>query len=1029
LRSIRFDFTKGINNVLDPRILGKGYAVVVDNADVSGFALKSYRAPVFRNEVPTGTINVFEYRGKWYYASNHRDWTAEFVGNQERVYYKEKGNVSTILGGYEEGAHHIERVTSKPPMKIVDGVEAQLGTIRPITTLKVEDTVSVVPKGVTVTALDGVGSLPEGSATYRVGFRTADGLLPTSAPITIATAANSGALVQWGSTRIDGVTKIVIYGRESGNEQILEELNPNSTEFRDDGSLGPFGQYASELDGEDLYYYFYTFQRTVGGHLDESGPSPIFGPLQTSNARQITRFYRFEGGFTGGITIDEAVVTKTVTDLEIVGYLNRQAGGKTVFTTATSHGLSSGDQIGIITKHTGIDSATKDHVYTVTAYSEALATPVITSVTEVSDIDPDRSWTVGTVLNIKVTAFRGAGWGITEAQEDILENVGSPIQGGSPAETSPSTVSTLTCAGGTWPIVKWTCDTKADGFHVYINDKWVQTISGEVFYANLIKSASTPDATRPIPDGDYTNDLAFSITTDSGLIFDDELAGESPEGYGSIATTIETKLTLQDHGLEKDDLISIESGYVELSGLYQVSRLDEMNPDDFYLEVLTESDDATAGKQILIAGSQFDHVNKWSIYVARGSSGGVFLLQGTYPITQTEVTDSKPVSALGASCPSYYTTSTAGGDSIVEFSPPPASLEKITTHNSGLWGIDGNRVCWTPINRPDAWTFYRDFPSRPLNLISYAGALIVFCTDGVWRFDGFDPANVTCSKTLARDGCIAPYSVQNTAAGIVYLAERGLMAFRAETNNSVPISDGRVEPSIFSAYSTSGADEVWPVWWIPTRQCSFWAKLTNGLPTATSDLVERSMSDVLPQRSVLEDIRSFYWRGKYYLYFIGDYFGRHGTITVDCTKEGYPISTLGLRPIASHVTDRGKAYLLMVQPVAPSYSISVTPEFCYNDADLEFNVSITRSDGYEDAITLTLPSMPIPIEGEVTYTVNGVEVQNEDLDEGFYYVLESAPDDFTISLHNMNVSPYWNGVYIQGSDGIISNLFYVFVAP
>lgn len=252
-RSFKVDITKGISAVVDPRLLGAGYSVFLDNADLSTFAPSSCRAPVFRMEIPDGTVHVFEYRGKWHFSNEHRQWAAEYIGKQERLYYTESGHIA--------GA-------GKPAMKIIDGVEARLGIPRPACAVTVSTDVVAAPAGFTVTVGPLGSSLPDGSVTYRLGYRTRDGLIPAGEAVTIVLTKGQTAILRWGSTTLEGVTAIVIYGRTSGKEQILDEVTPDVVQFVDDGSLSPHGEYASNLDATDVFYYFHTLLRKVNGHLD-----------------------------------------------------------------------------------------------------------------------------------------------------------------------------------------------------------------------------------------------------------------------------------------------------------------------------------------------------------------------------------------------------------------------------------------------------------------------------------------------------------------------------------------------------------------------------------------------------------------------------------------------------------------------------------------------------------------------------------------------------------------------------------------
>lgn len=396
--------------------------------------------------------------------------------------------------------------------------------------------------------------------------------------------------------------------------------------------------------------------------------------------------------------------------------------------------------------------------------------------------------------------------------------------------------------------------------------------------------------------------------------------------WGVMATTVETKIGHIAHGLTKGSLLYF-SGYAEISGSFVVSRIG--NADEFYLDVLTTANDTTSlTRTYQEANPAFQFIDKWALYVQRGATGGIPLQQGIYPIGQTEVIDFKPVQALSVTCDSSYLVITPEGDVRVEFEPAPLGAHYPTLHNEIMWMIVDNTVIWSPVNRPDAYpkAYRRNFPVRPVAITPYAGAMIVLLPDGIGRFDGTDPSNISFSMTDVKDGCTAPNSVQHTAAGLMYLSPRGLMSFQAGLNSAIPITDGKVEPSIFQGASSSSLT-AWPTWWIPTRSSAAWAKCTRGLPPADGAQRERLIDETLPQDGIQEDIRSFYWRGCYYLYFTGSSYGNHGTIVVDTTRKnesGYPVFHMGIRPTHAHVTDLDKAFVLLGYVPYPVTTVTIT---------------------------------------------------------------------------------------------------------
>lgn len=893
MRNYRVDFTKGMSAVVDPRLLGDGYAVFTDSVDLSAFAASSYRAPVFRMDAPSGTVHAFEYRGKWHFSSEHRHWDAEFIGKQERLYYTESG--------YVPGA-------GKPAMKVIDGVEARLGTPRPAAALVVSPDVLASPAGFTAEVYGVGSSFGDESLTYRLGYRTVDGLIPAGEAITVVVAKGQTVVLRWGATTLAGVTGIVIYGRTSGKEQIIDEVGPDVMTFVDDGSLAPHGEYASNLDSTDVYFYFHTFLRNVNGHIDESGPSPLSPRIDQGKVIKITRNPDLEGLFDGSTSVANAPAYKTPVTNTICGTAFREIGSKRIITTVTDHGLTAGQEVGIIPGGVSIDPETAKHVYSASIFTSDLPEPTISAFGPGSTTAP--VFAPGTLLRARITAFRGADW------SKIVPGIG----GGVPAESLPSAEVqwTTTAAKG---LIQWSYPTAdADGFHVYINDLWVATIPPGTLFYEFDSVPVHPD--RPIPTVNRSRSRAFYFDDDSSLLWDSGWAVTFGL-YGVMAGVIETKIVQNGHGLKVGTLVGF-SGYKEINGNHSVSRVGNAN--EFYIKVLTRDDDTlSTTRTYKVANQAYQFVDKWALYVQRGATGGVALQQGVYPISQTEVIDYKPVQGLSVTCDSSYLAATSEGDVVIEFDPPPLGMKCPTLHNEILWGIVDNAVVWSPVNRPDAFpkAYRRNFPVPPTAISPYGGAMIVLLPTGIGRFDGTDPANLSFTMTDVSDGCSDPNTVQHTAAGLMYLSPRGLMSFQAGLNSSIPITDGKLEASIFSAASST-ASSRWPTWWIPPRLTAAWAKCTRDLPTADGRQRERMLDDTLPMRGVNEDIRSFYWRGKYYLYFTGDFFGRHGTIMVDTTRRnesGYPIFHVGLRPEHVHVTKRDEAFLLLRQPNGASMSI------------------------------------------------------------------------------------------------------------
>ena len=892
----RFDFTKGISAVVDPALMRDGFAAVVDNIDLSAIAAQSMRAPVFRMDPPAGTKDCFEYRGKWHFTTGRREWLADFVGRQERLYYKD----------VEPG------VTDHRPRKVIDAMEALLGLQCPPVPPMVAENGYLSPKDVEATVLPDGGSLPAGQVTYRLGLRTELGLIPASAPVTVKVAENGRVSLKFSRVTYDKATKIVVYGRKSGEEQILEELNPTVTEWLDDGSLTPAGQFAKTLDESTVFHYFFTYVRDTNGHQDESGPSPIFGPLVTPQARVITRSVFFEGLFDNGTTWGSGEISTTATPVTtaIVGQ-KIQNDFKTTIVTQAAHGRISGDQVGIVHAHTGEAPTIRDQVYFVTVPMATLAKPVLTAFTMAGaeDVWEGTAWPHDVDLRVGVVAFRGAEW------EDV--------EGGAPAETDLQLADTLTLVTSDirGVVVRWSYPTGGhDGFHVYLNGFYIATVPKSQLYYCF--GQVTPNATRPAPIVNSTVSRVLILPTDAKSIGWDESAAITAGRWGGVCVdprTAVTMLAAKGYVPCEGDLLFFSTNTPELGGFTEVK---DPSTSSWYIPILTESNHTLGvGQTLQVAGDHARFIKEWNLYVMRGDTGE-FLLQGAYPLTQTEIIDATPVEELNKTCQSFYTeTGAYGNPVIVSFASSPPDIRGLTLHQSMLWGIVDRTVRWTPINRPDAWpdAYQRTFEYEPLFLAPYAGTLLVMCTDGIYRLDGADPNSISRSKTLAEDGLIAPYSVQPSPAGLIYLSRRGLMAYRGDMNTSIPISEGKVPAEFFLAGSGAPDDPAFPFWAIPTRHGAAWAHLTKDYPAADPGRKERILSDVLPMDWQTHSIRSFVWRGKYHLYYAdldgaASAYRYHGMVVVDCTREGYPITLSGLRPISAHVTERERAFLLFRDP-------------------------------------------------------------------------------------------------------------------
>mgnify|MGYP000913454116 CR=1 FL=1 len=280
--------------------------------------------------------------------------------------------------------------------------------------------------------------------------------------------------------------------------------------------------------------------------------------------------------------------------------------------------------------------------------------------------------------------------------------------------------------------------------------------------------------------------------------------------------------------------------------------------------------------------------------------------------------DNAPASSLGQVLPSSYTEN--GVD--VLFDVPPLGLEMPTLHGGMLFGIDGHKVRWTPINQHDAWpdNFYFLFQDKPVAIASFAQALIVLCTDAIYRIEGTEATQLVKIGTGADLGCIAPHSVQVSERGLFYLSRKGVMVFdgtRAEC-----ITDKKVSGDFFIA--TSSPQPVdFPMVATQDSQAYAWLCQTDGLLGGSPN------GDTNPPEGVIYAIRSFIHDGRYWLYYGGDpNYGSNGMVGIDFSAAEMPIITLGLRPIDVHVSRAEECFMLFsgAPPVTTVKIISPLPD-------------------------------------------------------------------------------------------------------
>lgn len=299
MKTVRYRFNRGVTTLAAQQPVADGYSTIAENVDLrAGF--RPLPLPEFVKSA-TGQ-RVYEFMGQWFFSAAWRDYAAERVGIHTHIYFTEQGSL-------------------QGPRKVVDGMEAALGTPVPSSGPKVTVDGYLYPLvtvqytkadagvlGCIQSTKDGktvwIGPMKEGTWSYRVAA-TDDNDQPICASprIEVTVPVGETGIVRIGIQPVKFTAKsYVIYGRTVGNECELVRLKANASalDWEDDGSTIGYTSPPSE-DNADIQY-FCTFIRSINLHEDESGPSPISAKVPMGRLRTLTLpqppkdLQGFEGG-------------------------------------------------------------------------------------------------------------------------------------------------------------------------------------------------------------------------------------------------------------------------------------------------------------------------------------------------------------------------------------------------------------------------------------------------------------------------------------------------------------------------------------------------------------------------------------------------------------------------------------------------------------------------------------------------------------------------------------------------------------
>lgn len=752
----------------------------------------------------------------------------------------------------------------------------------------------------------------------------------------------------------------------------LYSANLSENSWKDDGKTAvpaksqwmyvkPVVINATDDSVADFTQYCYTWVRNVNGHIDESGPSPVTA-VNGYGIRSITR-PAYNGPFTKTGTIASTSTTavtiaKSTRGKRIIGVYDDPASDYTIITTDTSvtgHGLSNGTQIGIVYGDQADFTAPKAYkaikdvtVSTYSALGKLSSAPTGSAVASTVFGQGRGATTAGAygispILGDPYTAFGG---NIT-TQQDIPAQAGvTPITGYCfPSGMGPG----IWNVSLTWPVV-----VGASGYNIYYSPDagmttWYKiavvaasgSITGnEVYYdtggpvletlgaitatdntathtfkikKGIIKKSDIQRRTAYystlgleayiVPTQEFTITVSTGLGAYTGLTTGSILDFSVPyPGVTTSGSTAGGLPTVAPFNLPTGS-IGIKSIVGSVITCYGVAPEDAAN---------TTTMAAINPISIPYGSVSTGNVTGWNIYKSEAGSGS--LLAATVEIATSTWTDNTNIVDLTTPPDSFYLENGA----YVIFAAPPSDLTGLCLHHGMLFGISGNNIRWTPVNRPDAWPeiFFVQMPSTPIALKSTPGSLLVFCLDGVYRINGTIPTDLKKTGTLATHGCTGSLTVQNTPIGFVYLSNDGLAVFNPYSNKSEKLVPHKLLKRFF--YSPSVCTTNFPHWYIPARKTFAYAYLLRYFAEPKRAGMAAQIDNVVSVTGNIEYIRSFFHDGKYYLYYSGNSnYANHTILCVDVRHQDPIVSMLNFRPLDVHVNEFGFCYMLM-----PSVKVS-----------------------------------------------------------------------------------------------------------
>jgi len=925
-KGVKAKFELGVNTIMDSVMVPEGFGRVCDGLELRSGVARPWQLPSIFNPITDASINrIWEYRGLWFYSELDRTYHGEYIQGQQVVYFTEEG----VYGTGDEAL---------PPQKVINGTQYRLGIQRPLTAPLVAQSRSSAPTLVTATVTGG-GGLQMPVASYRVAA-IVDGSILTPGEAVLVTLPTVGSVVTPSTItvtwrKVSGASGYAVFGRVEGSERLLFKTGDTDTAV-DNGSRGEGSETAVQYDVTKPYQYVYTYYRKIAGIEDESGPSPLSSEIYGSMTPVITRSALYDGSLTGSaptsieFSVNDVTASIDSTSRQVIHYFKVAAGNlSTMYATDTPHGMVTGDLGRMTIDWSGV-------------YSDEMAItvpqPLQPPLVQLSVTNPYP--TGGTVAvgahTYKFTAVRAYTYD----------------SGGYPPQTTETTVAVvvpdMAHQSVSFDIASFSSGTDLiivyrDGVAFWQLDPNLATTftdDGTDWYVSL--------AGYTIPTTNETSVRCFSIPANLPLnapaffnpplgVFQRSLTtltfgGTMPVGFVPTAGT-----TLTFAGIVAIPTLNGAVEMVSYDVLTQVMVVKKYTSYELY-EGVTES---TYGN--ILWNPQNAAYSGWRIY--RVGDTAQFLLVADLPMSQTVFTDTVGTDNLGIAIPTSYEENGL----FVVFDWAPRNAKRMVNHYGMRFAIVDNLVRWTPTNIPDAWpdVYFAAFPSHPVALASFKTMLMVLCQDGLYGLAGNTPSTLAVVGPLSNLGCIAPFSVQASNYGIMWLSKTGI-CISQDGVSAMCITADRVSGRYFYAPSqptSIGGTQIGEDWYIPASQTTQFAEsMSLEKIDITFDPVNQVTAD-LPINAEMLDLHSYYWNDRYHLFASGTTeHARMGIISIDMhsrglstgygmtmsasglssASTGLPLTTLPIKPLDVHVSMGGDCYMLL-KPYGVAPGATPTP--------------------------------------------------------------------------------------------------------